>query len=292
MFDRVRNDERLLQESPPTPNQLHFKDKEADSLYFAFLVLGVGSVLPSFIYGASVDYFNQVSTSAYLEFPLNAALNAVLFVFSVINALYLDRLGFTLRIFYGFIAMAACLGALPVLYALHSLRVIGDTAYYWLLIADASLLGAADACAQASLYGVTSAACPPLYTQALMQGVSVCGTSVTLLRVVIKLFIRDVLLSSHLFFAGCALYCLVSAAQYAVIRLRYPLFRRFLNDAATTSPTLMRRAYEVSPKGTVVKPAESMSFRGQVCIPTPPTHRHTRLDPNEPRWASGLAPDD
>jgi len=45
-----------------------------------------------------------------------------------------------------------------------------------------------------------------------------------------------VLLSSHLFFAGCALYCLVSAAQYAVIRLRYPLFRRFLNDAATTSP--------------------------------------------------------
>ena len=101
--------------------------------------------------------------------------NGVLFVTSLCNALFCQNWGFTSRIIGGFITIAACMAALPLLDQLRTLGPWTSHMYANLVLVVAAILGAADAFAQTSLFGLSSAAFPPRYTQALMFGVSTCG---------------------------------------------------------------------------------------------------------------------
>ena len=180
-------------------------------LYLLFLILGVGSVLPSFVLGSAIDYFTSATPSGDIEFQLNAWCNLMLFVASVLNALYLQRLGFTLRIVWGFVAMGVCMVLVPVLDRTRDAYMAQFPA---MLVAIAAVLGVADAFAQCSLYGLTSAAFPPVYTQALMMGVALCGTLISLARMACKLLTDDLRASSYAFFLSAGAYSLLSAALY------------------------------------------------------------------------------
>lgn len=68
-------------------------------------------LLQSQVIFAAVDYFESVSPSGNIVFELNVWFNGMLFLFSVANALWLSRLGFTLRIVWGFIVMGVCMAS-------------------------------------------------------------------------------------------------------------------------------------------------------------------------------------
>ena len=198
-----------------------------------------------------MDYFNEVSAGGDIEFQLNFWYNGLLFLVSVLNAVYLQRFGFTVRILWGFIAIGVCMAALPVLDQLRSLSARWAMIFETLVIALAGVLGIADAFAQASLYGLTSAAFPPVMTQALMCGVAICGTLVTLARMACKVLTDDLFVSTYIFFAFSAVYAFGSAALYCTARVRNPLFRSRLKAAIETPPTLALRHYEVRVRPTL-----------------------------------------
>ena len=143
------------------------------------------------------------------------------------------------------------MAALPVLDQLRSLSARWAMIFETLVIALAGVLGIADAFAQASLYGLTSAAFPPVMTQALMCGVAICGTLVTLARMACKVLTDDLFVSTYIFFAFSAVYAFGSAALYCTARVRNPLFRSRLKAAIETSPTLALRHYEVRVRPTL-----------------------------------------
>ena len=98
----------------------HFVDddrmKQAHrSLYRSFLLLGIGSVLPTFVIFGAVDYFNDIGGGGDINFALNVCYNGCLFVCSVANALWLQKYGFTIRIVWGFVAMGVCMLSIPLL---------------------------------------------------------------------------------------------------------------------------------------------------------------------------------
>jgi len=97
-----------------------------------------------------------------------------------------------------------------------------------------------------------------------MLGVALCGTSITLGRVLLKAATQgSTFLSASIFFGVAAVYAFGSAALYFRVRTRHRLFLSYLFDASQTSPTLMRRAYEKSP-GKLRRPPSTLSFAGQV----------------------------
>mmetsp|Transcript_23408 Transcript_23408/g.61847 ORF Transcript_23408/g.61847 Transcript_23408/m.61847 type:complete len:443 (+) Transcript_23408:31-1359(+) len=254
--------------SPPeSPFVLNLSAASSRWLYLSFLLLGFGAVLPTYVIFAAVDYFNDALPGADIEFSLNVVFNGTLFAMSICNCLFFTKHGFTVRIIGGFGAIGACMAALPVIDLLRPVAPLFDRAFEPLVVLIAALLGTADAFAQASIFGLASAAFPPLYTKALMFGISICGTSITLARVGCKLLLDDVRASSYLFFALAALYSISTAALFVHLRLRHSLFRRHLHAATSTSPTLARRAIERSPPGSKerdsLKPAASLSFSRQ-----------------------------
>ena len=239
-------------------------DAQGRMLYIAFLVLGVGSVLPTFVLGAAVDYFTSVSPDGTLVFELNAWFNGTLFLLSVFNALYLTRLGFTMRIVWGFVTMGICMGAFPLLDQMRGWGPAWVGRYETAVLAVAAGLGVGDAFSQCSLYGLSSAVFPPIFTQALLMGVSICGTLMTTTRIAIKWFYGNGDHSSYAFFSFAAAYSFGCAALYWYVRRRNKLFHARLDAAIETSPTLAIRAYATSPKGSVRKPRKEEYFAAQV----------------------------
>ena len=254
---------------PVTGGSPHFVDddrmKQAHrSLYRSFLLLGIGSVLPTFVIFGAVDYFNDIGGGGDINFALNVCYNGCLFVCSVANALWLQKYGFTIRIVWGFVAMGVCMLSIPLLDQLREFGPSWGKVFESLVLILACILGIADAFAQGSLYGLTAAAFPPIYTQALMFGVAICGTLMSLARIACKLLYDDLRGSSYIFFFIAGAYSLSVAALYCRERRHNLLFLSKLDDAMETSPTLAMRKYMTSPKGTVLKPDKSMSFGGQV----------------------------
>ena len=239
-------------------------DAQGRLLYVSFLVLGVGSVLPTFVLGAAVDYFASVSPDGNLVFELNAWFNGTLFLLSVVNALWLTRLGFTLRIVWGFITMGVCMASFPVLDQMRAWGPAWLARYEVAVLVVAAGLGVGDAFSQCSLYGLSSAVFPPVYTQALLMGVSICGTLMTSTRIAIKWFYGNGDHSSYAFFSFAAAYSFGCAALYWYARRRNTLFHARLDAAIETSPTLAIRAYATSPRGTVRKPRKDEYFGAQV----------------------------
>jgi len=152
----------------------------------------------------------------------------------------------------------------PVLDVMRSWGPEWARRFEMLVLAVAAVLGVADAFSQCSLYGLSSAAFPPIYTQALLMGVSICGSLITVTRMCFKWAFGDHSHSSYAFFLFAAAYSVGSAALYWYVRRRNTLFRARLIAAIETSPTLAIRAYETSPKGTVRKPRHDEYFSAQV----------------------------
>ena len=85
------------------------------TLYVCIVLLGVGSVLPTFVIFAAVDYFETMSPDMMVH--VNLAYNGMLFMaaFANASAKSLESAGFTIRIIWGFVGIGACMGSLPVL---------------------------------------------------------------------------------------------------------------------------------------------------------------------------------
>lgn len=144
--------------------------KKNVSMYLQFVFFGIGSVLPMFVIFAAVDYFDDIFPETEPEFALNVIYNPLLFCGSFVNLVWGRGSSFRWRIISGFGVMAlSMLGFI----ALDRLELCGDTcmkSHYWAVLAMAGVLGLADAVCQSTLFGLTSHALPPLYTQGLMVG--------------------------------------------------------------------------------------------------------------------------
>jgi len=265
LLDRL--DVKLLvsgTDTPPRVNARKAADGPVDrTLYGAILLLGVGSVLPTFVIFAAVDYFTLISP--HLMAHISLAYNGTLVIAAFLNALSsMEKLGFTVRIVYGFIGIGCCMAALPVCEHFRMEGLLSESVFAAFVVLIMSCLGVADAFAQAPLYGVVSATCPPIYMQALMLGVALCGTTITLGRLLLKGVTQgSTFLSASIFFSVAAVYAFGSAGLYFRVRTRHRLFLSYLFDASQTSPTLMRRAYAKSP-GPMRRPPSNLSFTGQV----------------------------
>jgi hypothetical protein len=137
-------------------------------MYLQFVFFGIGSVLPMFVIFAAVDYFDVIFPNTQPEFALNVIYNPLLFCGSFANLVWGRGSSFRWRIICGFAVMAmSMLGFI----ALDRLELCGETcktSHYWGILAMAGVLGLADALCQSTLFGLTSHALPPLYTQGLM----------------------------------------------------------------------------------------------------------------------------
>lgn len=142
--------------------------KKTLSMYLQFVFFGMGTVLPIFVIFAAVDYFDNIFPKSEPEFALNVIYNPLLFCGSFANLVWGRGSSFKWRIVYSFAVMAlSMLGFI----AFDRLELCGLTclqSHYWAVLGVAGVLGLADAVCQSTLFGLTSHALPPLYTQGLM----------------------------------------------------------------------------------------------------------------------------
>lgn len=141
-------------------------------MYLQFVFFGIGSVLPIFVIFAAVDYFDDIFPGKEPEFVLNMIYNPLLFCGSFVNLVWGRASSFKWRILLGFSVMAVCMLAFIVL---DQLELCGSTclrSHFWSVLAVTAVLGLADALCQSTLFGLTTHALPPLYTQGLMVIIS------------------------------------------------------------------------------------------------------------------------
>eukprot|EP00854_Cymbomonas_tetramitiformis_P016074 gene16074-19066_t len=208
-------------------------DKDVEKsleLYFFFVLLGLGSVLPSFVLASAVDYFTTVIDRKSINFEINVAYNGSLFLTTVFSLFYLPRGAFVPRCISGFAVMAFCFVAIP---ALEWLRAYGgsDTLVWNLLMGNIVILGAADSFAQTPLFALTGSAFPPSCTRALMAGVALCGTTMTAARICTKSTTSDVQYSSYAFFTLSSLICFACGTGVYYGSQSHPMFKRGLQLA-------------------------------------------------------------
>lgn len=198
--------------------------EESLELHFFFVFLGLGSVLPSFVLASAVDYFATVFHGNSINFEINVAYNGSLFLTTVFSLFYLPRGVFIPRCLSGFAVMAFCFSAIP---ALELLRPYGgsDTLYWYLMMGNIVILGAADSFAQTPLFALTGSAFPPSCTRALMLGVAVCGTTMTVAQICTKSTTSDVRYSSYAFFTLTSLICFACGTAVYYGSRRHPMFK-------------------------------------------------------------------
>lgn len=142
--------------------------KKTLPMYLQFVFFGMGTVLPIYVIFAAVDYFDDIFPKTEPEFALNVIYNPLLFCGSFANLVWGRGSSFKWRIVYSFAVMAlSMLGFI----AFDRLELCGATclqSHYWAVLGVAGVLGLADAVCQSTLFGLTSHALPPLYTQGLM----------------------------------------------------------------------------------------------------------------------------
>ncbi|XP_068760044.1 uncharacterized protein [Montipora capricornis] len=184
------------------------------AMYLQFVFFGMGSVLPIFVIFAAVDYFEDIFPHKQPEFALNAIYNPLLFCGSFVNLVWGRAASFKWRIVAGFSVMAICMVGFIVL---DQLELCGSSclrSHFWSVLFLAGILGLADAVCQSTLFGLTTHALPPLYTQGLMLGVGLCGLLITILRVVTKTTTNDLHVSSYYYFGAAACFILLVIAAY------------------------------------------------------------------------------
>lgn len=156
------------------------------TMYLQFVFFGIGSVLPIFVIFAAVDYFDDIFPRKQPEFALNAIYNPLLFCGSFVNLVWGRAASFKWRIVSGFSVMAVCMVGFIVL---DQLELCGSTclkSHFWSVLLVAGILGLADAVCQSTLFGLTTHALPPLYTQGLMVRMFVSLALFGLLLVIYK----------------------------------------------------------------------------------------------------------
>ncbi|EDO46907.1 predicted protein [Nematostella vectensis] len=203
-------------------------------MYLQFVFFGIGSVLPVFVIFAAVDYFDVIFPSKEPEFALNVIYNPLLFCGSFVNLVWGRGSSFKWRIVSGFSVMAVSMVAFI---ALDQLELCGATClktHYWSVLLVAGILGLADAVCQSTLFGLTSHALPPLYTQGLMFGASICGGIITILRIVTKSTTSSMHLSSYYYFGATSVF--IALVIILFIRLMSgSAFQRYYSRAARYS---------------------------------------------------------
>ena len=137
-------------------------------MYLQFVFFGIGSVLPIFVIFAAVDYFDNIFPHKQPEFALNAIYNPLLFCGCFVNLVWGRAASFKWRIVSGFSVMVVCLMGFIVLDQLELCGSACLKSHYWSVLFVAGVLGLADAVCQSTLFGLTTHALPPLYTQGLM----------------------------------------------------------------------------------------------------------------------------
>jgi len=183
-------------------------------MYLQFVFFGIGSVLPIFVIFAAVDYFDNIFPHKQPEFALNAIYNPLLFCGCFVNLVWGRAASFKWRIVSGFSVMVVCLMGFIVL---DQLELCGSTclkSHYWSVLFVAGVLGLADAVCQSTLFGLTTHALPPLYTQGLMVGVGLCGLLMTFLRVLTKATTKNLHVSSYYYFGTAAMFILLVIAVF------------------------------------------------------------------------------
>jgi len=184
------------------------------AMYLQFVFFGMGSVLPIFVIFAAVDYFEDIFPHKQPEFALNVIYNPLLFCGSFVNLVWGRAASFKWRIVSGFSIMAVCMLGFILLDQLELCGASCLKSHFWSLLFMAGVLGLADAVCQSTLFGLTTHALPPLYTQGLMLGVGFCGLLITILRVLTKTTTKDLHVSSYYYFGAAAGFILLVIAAY------------------------------------------------------------------------------
>ncbi|KAK3698313.1 hypothetical protein QZH41_017681 [Actinostola sp. cb2023] len=222
-------------ESGPSPTKertlASMIKKKTLPMYLQFVFFGMGSVLPMYVIFAAVDYFDDIFPNSEPEFALNVIYNPLLFCGSFANLVWGRGSSFKWRIVYSFAVMAlSMLGFI----GFDRLELCGATclrSHYWAVLAVAGILGLADAVCQSTLFGLTSHALPPLYTQGLMFGASLCGFLVTLLRIITKATTAKMNISSYYYFGSTSFF--IAIAILLFIRLtKGRAFQRYYSRAS------------------------------------------------------------
>ena len=137
-------------------------------MYLQFVFFGIGSILPTYVIFAAVDYFDDVFPKRQPEFALNVIYNLLLFCGCFVNLVWCRNTSFNGRIILGFSIIAASILAFV---ALDRLELCGTTcvkSHFWSVLVVAGIMGLANSLCQSTLFGLTSHVLPPLFTQGLM----------------------------------------------------------------------------------------------------------------------------
>ena len=163
----IVEDEELNTRNKDKP-LFHMLTRKNVAMYLQFVFFGMGSVLPIFVIFAAVDYFEDIFPHKQPEFALNVIYNPLLFCGSFVNLVWGRAASFKWRIVSGFSIMAVCMLGFILLDQLELCGASCLKSHFWSLLFMAGVLGLADAVCQSTLFGLTTHALPPLYTQGLM----------------------------------------------------------------------------------------------------------------------------
>lgn len=167
------SDQFLLEEKDSKNDNTLAKmlSRENVVMYLQFVFFGMGSILPTYVIFAAVDYFDDVFPKRQPEFALNVIYNLLLFCGCFVNLVWCRNSSFNGRIICGFSIIAVCMLSFV---ALDRLELCGTTcvkSHFWSVLVVAGILGLANSLCQSTLFGLTSHVLPPLFTQGLMVGV-------------------------------------------------------------------------------------------------------------------------
>ncbi|KAH9488403.1 hypothetical protein Btru_062837 [Bulinus truncatus] len=188
---------------------------EHSKIYLAFVLSGIGYMLPFTCFIAAVDYYQSRFPHSTIIFDMTTTTIVVGMLGVFLNNLLLETLSLTWRVMIGYIVSTLLLLFLTLFDVTMDMFPL-DTGY-WVTLVAVAVIAVGCAVQQSSFYGYANML-PRRYTQAVMLGESLAGVLVSINRILTKLLLENERVNTIIFFIISLVIIVVCCAAFFFAR--------------------------------------------------------------------------
>ncbi|CAG9798124.1 unnamed protein product [Chironomus riparius] len=225
-YEPLGSTARNFVDTSPEHNPNPPKDHR-NTVYFSFVVAGIGFVLPYNSFIIASDYWIERFPSRTVELDLSTTYIVVAFASVLLNNVFMSIAPLRIRILFGYLVALVTLSFIALCEV--AWHVFSTQIAYNVNLAAVSLVALGCTVQQSSFYGFAALLPKKKFTQALMTGESVAGLLVSSNRVITKLLIEDDKISTLIFFLLSIAYVVCSYILH-VITIDSPYIRYHLKS--------------------------------------------------------------
>ncbi|XP_059170017.1 equilibrative nucleoside transporter 4-like [Physella acuta] len=184
-------------------------------IYIAFLLSGIGYMLPYTCFIVAVDYYQSRFPHTTIVFDMTATTIVVGMLGVILNNVLVETLSLTWRVMFGYVISISLLLFLTICDV--TLNLFDHDTGYWVTMTGVAVIAVGCAVQQSSFYGYANML-PRRYTQGVMAGESVAGVLVSFNRIVTKLMLDDEKINTIIFFICSIVVILICCGTFFLAR--------------------------------------------------------------------------